>query len=44
MLKALEENSTFDAIRFTNANGLNLASDGATNDSSDRNVFGLEYL
>lgn len=39
MLKALEENSTFDAIRFTNANGLNLASNGATNDSSDRNYF-----
>ena len=39
MLKGLEENTTFDAIRFTNAEGVNLASDGATSDSSDRDYF-----
>ncbi len=52
LLRGMEENSLFDSIRFTNANGLNLASDGRTNDSSDRNYFasgmrgesGLEIL
>ncbi len=39
VLKELEENTTFDAIRFTNADGVNLASDGATSNSSDRNYF-----
>ncbi len=39
MLKDIERNSTFDNIRFTNADGLNLASDGNTNDSSDRSYF-----
>ncbi|NBH72029.1 hybrid sensor histidine kinase/response regulator [Clostridiaceae bacterium] len=39
VLKELEENTTFDAIRFTNADGLNLASNGETSDSSDRNYF-----
>ncbi len=39
MLKELEQNSTFSAICFTDTQGLNLASDGATNDSSDRNYF-----
>ena len=39
LLKGMEENSSFDAIRFTDASGLNLASDGQTNDSSDRNYF-----
>ncbi len=39
MLKELEDNTTFDAIRFTNADGINLASNGETNDSSDRNYF-----
>ena len=39
MLKALEANTTFDAIRFTNADGINLASNAKTNDSSDRNYF-----
>ena len=35
----MEENASFDAIRFTNAEGVNLASSGATNDSSDRTYF-----
>ncbi len=39
LLKGMEENASFDAIRFTNAQGLNLASDGQTNDSSDRNYY-----
>lgn len=39
LLKGMEENASFDALRFTNANGLNLASDGKTNDSSDRTYF-----
>ena len=39
LLKGMEEHASFDAIRFTNAEGLNLASDGQTNDSSDRNYF-----
>ncbi len=38
-LKGMEENAMFDAIRFTNADGLNLASDGQTNDSSGRSYF-----
>lgn len=38
MLKELEENTAFDAIRFTNAKGVNLASDGKASDSSDRNA------
>ncbi len=39
LLKGMEEHASFDAIRFTNADGLNLASDGQTNDSSDRAYF-----
>lgn len=39
VLRELEKNTTFDAIRFTNGDGVNLASDGKTNDSSDRNYF-----
>ena len=39
VLKNLEGNTTFDAIRFTGADGVNLASDGATSDSSDRDYF-----
>lgn len=39
VLKDLEENTIFDAIRFTNADGVNLASSGETNDSSDRDYF-----
>ncbi len=39
VLKGLEENMTFDAIRFTNADGVNLASNGETSNSSDREYF-----
>ena len=39
LLRGMEENASFDALRFTNAEGLNLASDGKTNDSSDRDYF-----
>ncbi len=39
VLKSLEANTTFDAVRFTSADGVNLASNGATNNSSDRNYF-----
>ncbi len=39
LLREMEENTTFDAIRFTSADGLNLASTGETNDSSDRDYF-----
>ena len=39
LLKGMEENASFDAIRFTNADGINLASDGKTNNSADRNYF-----
>ncbi|MEY8317683.1 response regulator [Oscillospiraceae bacterium 50-58] len=39
LLKGMEENASFDAIRFTNADGINMASDGKTNNSADRNYF-----
>lgn len=39
MLKGLEDNTTFDAVCFTNTDGINLASDGKTNDSSDRYFY-----
>ena len=39
VLKEWEDNTTFDAVRFTNKDGVNLASNGATSDSSDRNYF-----
>ncbi|MCM1119624.1 MAG: response regulator [bacterium] len=39
LLGEVEDNTTFDAVRFTNADGINLASNGETNDSSDRNYF-----
>lgn len=39
LLKGMEENASFDAVRFTNADGLNLASNGQTSDSRDRNYF-----
>ena len=39
LLKGMEENASFDAIRFTNADGLNLASNGQTSDSRDRDYF-----
>jgi len=39
VLKEWEKNTTFDAVRFTNKDGVNLASNGATSDSSDRAYF-----
>ena len=39
LLKGMEEHASFDAIRFTNAEGVNLASDGRTSDSRDRHYF-----
>ncbi len=39
ILKGMEDNTSFDAIRFTSADGINLASNGETNDSSDRDYF-----
>ena len=39
LLKGMEENASFNAVRFTNADGLNLASNGQTSDSRDRNYF-----
>lgn len=39
VLKDLEENSIFQAIRFTNTNGVTLSSNGQTSDSSDRDYF-----
>ncbi len=39
LLKEMEENVTFDAVRFTGTDGVNLASNGDTNDSSDRAYF-----
>ena len=52
LLGGMEQNASFDAVRFTNAAGLNLASNGQTNDSRDRNYYikgmqgesGLEVL
>lgn len=38
-LEKMEENTSFDTISFTNAEGVNLASDGETNNSSDRTYF-----
>jgi len=39
VLKEMEENATFDAIRFTGTDGVNLASSGETSNSSDREYF-----
>ncbi len=39
LLKNIERNTTFDSVQFINADGLNLASGGETNDSSDRDFF-----
>ena len=39
LLRGMEEKAAFDAICFTNAEGVNLASNGQTNDSSDRQFF-----
>ncbi len=52
LLEGMEQHASFDAIRFTNADGLNLASSGQTSDSRDRNYYingmqgkcGLEVL
>lgn len=39
MLKELEENTDFDAMRFVNAQGINVTSDGSTANSLDRYYF-----
>lgn len=52
LLEGMEEHASFDAITFTNTEGINLASSGQTTDSRGRNYFisgmrgksGLEVL
>ena len=39
MLKEIEANTRFDAIQFTNAEGVNFSSGGESSDSSDRDFF-----
>ena len=39
MLRGLEENTTFDTVWFADPDGVNLASDGTTSDSSARDYF-----
>ncbi|MCM1045132.1 MAG: response regulator [Candidatus Gastranaerophilales bacterium] len=39
MLKELESNVDFDSMRFINAQGMNLTSDGTISDSADRDYF-----
>ena len=39
MLEQMEENSTFDAILFTDFNGVDFASDGRTTDAAERDSF-----
>jgi len=39
MLKGMEENALFDAFRYVDAEGTNLASDGRTSDASDRDYY-----
>ena len=39
LLKGMELHSSFDAIRFTNAEGVNLTSSGQTSNSLDRNYY-----
>ncbi len=39
LLQEMEGNTSFDAIRFTNTEGISLGSDGKTSDSSDRDYF-----
>lgn len=39
VLKDMEANTTFDAVRFTNADGVNLSSGGETSNSLDREYF-----
>ncbi len=38
-LKKMKENTSFDTVSFTNADGINLASDGEESNSSDREYF-----
>ena len=52
LLRGMEEHAAFDAITFTDAQGVNLASDGRTTDGRDRDYYilgmqgesGLEVL
>lgn len=39
LLKGMEDNAVFDAIRYVDKNGVNLSSDGQTHDSSNRDYF-----
>lgn len=39
LLQGMEEKAAFDGICFTNVDGLNLASNGTSNDSRDREYF-----
>lgn len=39
VLKKLEASTPFDAIRFTNTHGINIASDGTVNDTRDRGYY-----
>ena len=41
LLAALEKRSTFDAVRFTGADGRGMASDGTITDTSDRDYYRL---
>lgn len=38
-LQRLEEHSSFDYVRFVNADGLNISSDGRENDATDREYY-----
>ena len=38
-LRRLEEHSSFDYVRFVNADGLNISSDGRENDATDREYY-----
>ena len=38
-LQEMTDNSAFDYVRFTDANGINMAADGRTNDATDRKYF-----
>ena len=39
LLRGMEENASFDAVWFINADGVNLASGGEISDNSDRNYY-----
>ena len=39
MLREIESNSSFDAIRFTDINGITYTSDGRTSDTSERDYY-----